>query len=249
MEPSLREAAAAARRAKAEATKQSIAQQRRKLDCFVASAPLRKRFAFVAGNDDDGHESAIPRLDPPEVCLNFRATRIRGRGECRMRAAPAVPCAKWVKENAHEHTGSAENIRHSLRNGFTAYTRSPRRRIRLVTVVGELTASPRPVGPACLRQLDTSNGCQNHTTSPYAAASFVSALLIAHGSWLNPEPALPSRFTPNAAASTASRPASLTIRIRPSVGQDGEGYIGESGEASTAISENPNLSRICHSSL
>jgi hypothetical protein len=28
---------------------------------------------------------------------------------------------KWVKENAHEHTGSAEAIRHSLRNGFTAY--------------------------------------------------------------------------------------------------------------------------------
>jgi hypothetical protein len=47
---------------------------------------------------------------------------------------------------------------------------------------------------------------------------------------LNPEPALPSRFTPNAAASTASRPASLTIRIRPSVGRDGEGYIPESGE-------------------
>ena len=26
-------------------------RQERKLDCFVASAPLRKRFAFVAGND------------------------------------------------------------------------------------------------------------------------------------------------------------------------------------------------------
>jgi hypothetical protein len=25
------------------------------------------------------------------------------------------------KECAHEHTGAAENIRHSLRNGFTAY--------------------------------------------------------------------------------------------------------------------------------
>jgi hypothetical protein len=24
------------------------------MDCFVASAPLRKRFAFVAGNDVDG---------------------------------------------------------------------------------------------------------------------------------------------------------------------------------------------------
>ncbi len=28
---------------------------------------------------------------------------------------------KMKKENAHEHTGSAEAIRHSLRNGFTAY--------------------------------------------------------------------------------------------------------------------------------
>jgi hypothetical protein len=43
-----------AHRAKAEATKQSIEPQRNKerMDCFVASAPLRKRFAFVAGNDD-----------------------------------------------------------------------------------------------------------------------------------------------------------------------------------------------------
>ena len=28
---------------------------------------------------------------------------------------------KNVPENAHEHTGSAENIRHSLRDGLTAY--------------------------------------------------------------------------------------------------------------------------------
>ena len=28
---------------------------------------------------------------------------------------------KIVQKNAHEHTGSAEAIRHSLRNGFTAY--------------------------------------------------------------------------------------------------------------------------------
>jgi hypothetical protein len=32
------------------------------------------------------------------------------------------PVCKMGKENAHEHTGSAENIRHSLRNGFTAYS-------------------------------------------------------------------------------------------------------------------------------
>ena len=28
---------------------------------------------------------------------------------------------KYVQRNAHEHTGSAEAVRPSLRNGFTAY--------------------------------------------------------------------------------------------------------------------------------
>jgi len=28
---------------------------------------------------------------------------------------------KMHKKNAHEHTGSAETLRHSLRDGFTAY--------------------------------------------------------------------------------------------------------------------------------
>ena len=38
-----------------------------------------------------------------------------------MRAAPAVSRAKCANKNAHEHTGSAETLRPSLRNGFTAY--------------------------------------------------------------------------------------------------------------------------------
>src|SRR3954471_7959006 len=45
----------------------------------------------------------------------------RGSGECRVRAAPAVSCAKCTSKCAHEHTGSAESIRHPPRNGFTAY--------------------------------------------------------------------------------------------------------------------------------
>jgi hypothetical protein len=36
-----------------------------------------------------------------------------------MRAAPAVSCAMCTRRCAHEHTGSAEAIRHSLRDGFT----------------------------------------------------------------------------------------------------------------------------------
>ena len=46
----------------------------------------------------------------------------RGRRESRVRAAPAVSCAMCTKKCAHEHTGSAESIRPSLRNGFTAYS-------------------------------------------------------------------------------------------------------------------------------
>jgi hypothetical protein len=40
---------------------------------------------------------------------------------------------------------------------------------------------------------------------------------------------------PDAAASTASRPASVAIAIRPSVGRDGEGYRFDLGRARTEI--------------
>ncbi|QDW41965.1 hypothetical protein FFI89_015525 [Bradyrhizobium sp. KBS0727] len=49
----------------------------------------------------------------------------RGRGEDRVRAAPAVSRAIVQNKAAHEHTGSAENTRPPPRNGFTAYTSSP----------------------------------------------------------------------------------------------------------------------------
>ena len=57
----------------------------------------------------------------PESCFTFRPLENRGRREDRVRAAPAVSCAKRTKRNAHEHTGSAEASRPSLRSGFTAY--------------------------------------------------------------------------------------------------------------------------------
>jgi hypothetical protein len=138
---------------------------------------------------------------------------------------------QWVEGNAHEHTGSAEAIRHSLRNGFTAYTRSSRRRILVVTVASGLKSCLSPVGPTRLRRLDISHGCQNHATSPYAAPSpplrparcrqslKAKALKrrssarrwIAHG---RTRPA--TTIAPDAAASTASNPAFVTIAIRPS---------------------------------
>jgi hypothetical protein len=50
-----------------------------------------------------------------------------GRREDRVRAAPAVSRARWTQENAHEHTGSAEAIRPSLRGGLHRVHRIPPR--------------------------------------------------------------------------------------------------------------------------
>ena len=87
-----------------------------------------------------------------------------------------------------------------------------------------------PAGPTRLRWLDISHGCQNHTTSPYAAPSpplrparcrsnsgegletpSSAQRWITHGR-TRPE----TTIAPDAAASTASNPASVTIAIRPS---------------------------------
>ena len=90
-----------------------------------------------------------------------------------------------------------------------------------------------PVGPTRLRQLDTSNGCQDHTALPSAA--IVVRLRAVDRSRAFRQPALRSRHTPDAAASTASHPASVTIAIRPSGGRDGEAYRFDLGQAGTEI--------------
>src|SRR5882672_6012530 len=88
---------------------------------------------------------------------NFFTLGNGGRREDRVRAAPAVSRAIVIGKNAHEHTGSAEAIRPSLRNGFTAYF--------------ALSPVSRALLPPSLRRiisakLSASVGRQDHTTSP-----------------------------------------------------------------------------------
>jgi hypothetical protein len=111
---------------------------------------------------------------------------------------------------------------------------SPRRRIRLVTVIGELNGLVRP-GSADqnLRRLDTSNGCQDHTVLPSAERLRQEVLRTVHVrqnvceagySAVRParldrsQPKLPCDQTsaPDAAASTASRPNVRDDGQRPS---------------------------------
>ena len=69
----------------------------------------------------DRRTFAISRRIASEVYSSVVALEKRGRREDRVLAAPAVSRANCANKNAHEHTGSAETLRPSLRNGFTAY--------------------------------------------------------------------------------------------------------------------------------
>ena len=106
----------------------------------------------------------------PARALTFDLPEAREQGMPDARCTRDLAC-NGLERSAHEHTGSAEALRHSLRNGFTAYTCSSRRRIPFATVASGLRFVLSPVGPTRLRRLDISHGCQNHTTSPYAAPS------------------------------------------------------------------------------
>jgi hypothetical protein len=101
--------------------------------------------------------------------------------------------------------------------------RSPRRRIPLASVIGELTASRTRSGELRLRRLDASHGRQDHTVLPYASASFVCR--AADRSRAKARPAIPISAA-GAAASTAFRPTSVTIAIRPSWRAGTGGVVG-----------------------
>ena len=68
--------------------------------------------------DDTASRSRGPIC--PRLAIEFPYPPNRGRRECRVHAAPAVSCAIGTK-NAHTSIQGSGGIRHSLRNGFTAY--------------------------------------------------------------------------------------------------------------------------------
>src|SRR3954454_628101 len=112
-------------------------------------------------------------------------------------------------------------------------SRSPRRPGFVVTVVCEYGTS-RP-GWVCAppQDLTPASGRQNHTTSP-SAKSVCRPRAIRQLTGLVDPPCHPLT-SPDAAASTASRPALVTIAIRPSSGTRRFGYAADLGQARTEI--------------
>jgi hypothetical protein len=148
----------------------------------ILDRPPQCAIAHKADDDSRGYSRGAFR---PGFANRFAQTR--GRGECRVLAAPAVPCARDGGRGAHEHTGTAGALRHSPRNGFTAYA----------------ALSP-----------ETNSSCLRHRRIDGVRLTRAKA-----------RPAIPISAA-GAAASTAFRPTSVTIAIRPSWRAGTGGVVG-----------------------
>jgi hypothetical protein len=135
------------------------------MDCFVASLlAMTLRDSCFTPQTATTRPHSRGTICPSSAC-NL-ALEARGRREDRVRAAPAVSCANMCKESAHEHTGSAEAIRPSLRDGLTAYSvLSPENRALLPPSPADRSANLTPASRH-----------QDHTASPYATGSVRLAL-------------------------------------------------------------------------
>ena len=86
--------------------------------CRAKNGLLRR---FASRNDGDLTYIRVLAARCARSDTEYIALENRGRREDRVRAAPAVSRAMCIKGCAHEHTGSAETLRPSLRSGFTTY--------------------------------------------------------------------------------------------------------------------------------
>jgi hypothetical protein len=106
------------------------------------------------------------------------------------------PVCKMGKENAHEHTGSAEALRHSLRNGFTAYFElSPENRACLPPSPSDMAFSARSGRQASEDLTPTIEASGPHDFTVRGQHRSSARRLIAHGPLAKPPCHHGSRLT------------------------------------------------------
>jgi hypothetical protein len=167
------------------------------------------------------------------ILTDFQDTRAQGRPGAH--GTRGLVC-KIVRKNAHEHTGSAETLRHSLRNGFTAYAvLSPATRLCCRRRLADGGASQPGWADAPPQNLTPALGPQDHTVLPYATrlrheassgwypsgeilAKTETAPFVLRAGCSLTETALRTNPCADAVASTTSHPAFVTTATRPSWG-------------------------------
>src|SRR5712671_195398 len=161
------------------------------------------------------HTFATSPRHAPEPLKNLPPKEGVGNAGCPLHPRPRVHLV--VVERTRVTTSTPESPDVPARNGFNGFLRA------LLGDRALLPPSPADMflskpGWADLNSanLTPASGRQDHTTSPSATTSFVSSPFDRSQAFR--QPALQPRCAPNAAASTASRPAFVTIAIRPLCG-------------------------------
>jgi hypothetical protein len=190
------------------------------MSCFTTATRGRRGGRIADARRTAGFRCnfAFPRRNAPGLCMVHSPER--GRGERRMPVAPAASCALCIGK---KHTSKRVPRNHPafphamvltvyfVLSPVTGLFCHRRQRIKVLSAPGRADSTSANLTPA--------SGRQDHTTSPYASAPFVSSPFDRSRIPWRTRPA--SRCAPDTAASTASLPASVTIAIRPSVGRDG----------------------------
>src|SRR4249920_2735610 len=115
--------------------------------------------------NDGGYTLAFSRRIAPELCWKlFALDGQRAQGRPGARCTRGLVCNVHEK-CAHEHTGPAESIRPSLRNGFTAYSVLSPENGSFASVAPRGLLPPGALTPAPRRR--------DHTSLPYASAALV----------------------------------------------------------------------------
>ena len=82
--------------------------------------------AFAGTTWMNYRDSHTPPHSRDSICPSFAKficpKKKRAQGRPGARRTRDLMCKTQIAKNAHEHTGSAEAVRPSLRNGFTAYS-------------------------------------------------------------------------------------------------------------------------------
>jgi hypothetical protein len=147
-------------------------------------APLHKRFAFVAGNDDQIQFRILAARCARGLPLNSRPLRNEGAGNAGRPMRPAVSCAKCNKKThtSIQVTPESPGIPRAMVYGLSR------------ALPGDRACLPPSSAEYCIRQLDSSVG----EPGPH---DFARPLWRASSK--------------SASASTAARPALLTLRNAP----------------------------------
>ena len=142
--------------------------------------------------------------------------------------APAVSCAMIVIERTRVTTSTPASPGIPARNGFNGFLRALLGDRALLPPSSADMSCLSPVGPTQLRKLDASVGASG-------PRDFATSLVRTLGDCSQAETCPAIHRAQNAAASTASRAASVTIAIRPLCGRGAKSSRDDLGCTETGI--------------